>query len=243
MLFPHVENRQPLSGDAASMSSRRGHPAAPPGFELVVADRFCRGAISFSLNVGHLLTRQGGGFIQDGEMAGHKGAVHCCTVLDDNWLLSAGSDNCLKLWDLSRLNCIASTEASHSGWITCCSIVPGGAMVAAASESCGGGGGGGSGNVGVIGITGSADGKVRIWDIATLRCRGVLSGHGEWVMCCCAFSALVRTQDFKEPVSRCMVLSGDNAGIIKLWDLGTLKVSFDCIVLAMILIPHRLLHC
>jgi hypothetical protein len=81
MLPPHDLNHEAATaGGGGGTAVAAGHPALPLGLEDVVVDLFCRGRLSYALNVGHLLTRGGGGPLQDGSLLGHGGCVQCCAT-------------------------------------------------------------------------------------------------------------------------------------------------------------------
>jgi len=67
MLEPHSEN---------SSQQCCGHPVAPAGFEQIAEDLFFKGALPFSFNLGHLLSKE----IRYGEFLGHRQSVKCCAV-------------------------------------------------------------------------------------------------------------------------------------------------------------------
>ena len=77
MLEPHSENpsqQQSLSSSVAAKCC--GHPVAPAGFEQIAEDLFFKGALPFSFNLGHLLSKE----IRYGELVGHRQSVKCCAV-------------------------------------------------------------------------------------------------------------------------------------------------------------------
>jgi len=164
------------------------------------------------------------------------------TRRNETCLISAGNDNSLRVWDLSKLVCKAIVSSPHSSFVTCCSVLSSAAaVVGSGGESGSGGGSGGGGGYdapaeseGML-VTGSADGRLRVWDLATLALVGELVGHGAGtpgyleVHCCKAFVASVKTTAAEGFPStgqkRCLALSGGADRTLKLWDLGT----FTCL--------------
>lgn len=83
---------------------------------------------------------------------GHYVSISCLKQLDNGYLASGGMDKNVKLWDLSKKECIASLEHPH--YVYCIEELDNGYLA-----------------------SGSEDKKVRIWDLNTHKCVLTLEGH------------------------------------------------------------------
>ncbi|MCH8047275.1 MAG: PD40 domain-containing protein [Planctomycetes bacterium] len=87
----------------------------------------------------------------------HSGAVESIVFLPDgSRLVSASSDNTIKVWDIASGKCL-STLAEHTDKIESIAVSPDGQMLASAS----------------------GDNTIRLWDVDTGKVRHVLTGHSD----------------------------------------------------------------
>jgi hypothetical protein len=153
----------------------------------------------------------------DGTLAhvfeGHTDMINCCAWSTEGgggkYLLSASSDQSLRLWDVFNRSCLKILEG-HIGTVWCCSLSSkdGGSRWAlsgsrdktlrifdlhlcecvlvlvghkASVYACKWSVGGSNGR---MIISGSADNTLRIWEGETGACKQILEGHTAAVMCC-----------------------------------------------------------
>jgi len=127
-------------------------------------------------------------------------------------LLTGGSSDRLRAWDLEREQMVREWETGGEACVTCL----------AASTPHGGAGGRDSGGNGARGsqisssplvVAGFGDGKGKIWDVRVDKCVGVLTEHQQW---------LVLTDFVKGDRE---LLTGSLTGEVRAWDLRRLKTS------------------
>ena len=97
-------------------------------------------------------------------LSGHTGSVETIQPLNKTYLVSGGSDQTIKLWNLNTSECLDSLEG-HSGLIRCIEILP-------------------NGNI----ISGSYDRTIKLWNIKNGECLETFVGHKSWILCLGVFS-------------------------------------------------------
>ena len=94
---------------------------------------------------------------------GHRSTVNSvCFNPDGCWALSGDTVGMLKLWDLSKGECMR-TFKGHNDWVTSVRISPDGRWA----------------------LSGSKDKTLRLWELATGKCRRVFEGHTDSVTSVC----------------------------------------------------------
>jgi WD40 repeat protein/nucleoside phosphorylase len=112
------------------------------------------------LRVQHLTTRESAALVRD--LVGHAAPVTACAVTPDGRrVVSASSDNTLKVWDLAS-GYAEATLKGHSGPVTACAVTPDGRRVVSASW----------------------DRTLKVWDLASGRSEAILEGHSSRVTGC-----------------------------------------------------------
>ncbi len=132
---------------------------------------------------------------------GHEGSIWSVAIDPRaRWVLSAGSDNSVKVWDVASGREV-ETLRGHDGWVNSVAFARDGRTAASVSSD-----GtlrmweagtwrhlgtilGHSGWIngvalaydGRAAVTGSSDGTVRIWNVEDGACDSILSGHDGWV--------------------------------------------------------------
>ena len=117
----------------------------------------------------------------------------CCAISDNNTKIISGevSGN-LRIWDLNENSCHLISKAHGESAVTCCSVFAGDKKF----------------------ISGSNDKTLKIWDLEDLDSRDpvrILKGHGCIINCCAVF--VMDSKNF--------AISGDDNGILNIWDLDT----------------------
>ena len=98
------------------------------------------------------------------QFEGHTwGVPSVCVTNDGRRVLSGGSDDCVRLWDIETGQCLRTLKG-HTGWVESVCVVPGGRYAFSASR----------------------DKTLRKWDITTSQCLCTLEGHTQWVESVCA---------------------------------------------------------
>jgi WD40 repeat protein len=130
-------------------------------------------------------------------LEGHKDSVMSVALSSDGArALSGSSDNTLRIWDLANLKCLAVLKGhthsvsglkdhTHSVW-----------GVALSSNAA-------------LGVSGSCENTLRLWDLTTHKCLAVLEGHTKGV------SSVALSRDGGR------ALSGSDDNTLCLWDLKT----------------------
>lgn len=139
-------------------------------------------------------------------------------------LLTGGSSDRLRAWDLRREQMVREWDTGGEACVTCLTattpIVP--SLQSGQSSSAGRGGDSGSGNSSSgppaipsssLVVAGFGDGKAKIWDVRMDKCVGVLAEHQHW---------LVMTDFVKGDRE---LLTGSLTGEMRFWDLRRLKAS------------------
>lgn len=123
---------------------------------------------------------------------GHAGAIYSVTYTpDERWLISAGTDNAVRLVDLSRPRDPVIWLRGHTGHIYQVAVSADGRWLA----------------------SGSMDNTIRLWDLAAILARGtvepliVLRGHTDGV------TSVVFAPDGSK------LASGSYDGTVRLWDM------------------------
>jgi WD40 repeat protein len=132
---------------------------------------------------------------------GHEGSIWSVAIDPKaRWVLSAGSDNSVRVWDVSSGQEVKALRG-HDGWVNSVAFSRDGRTAGSVSSD-------GSVRVWEVGtwrhiqtmtghtgwingvalsgdgrtvVTGSSDGTMRLWDVETGGCGGVLSGHDGWI--------------------------------------------------------------
>ncbi|WP_437657009.1 AAA family ATPase [Sorangium sp. So ce1182] len=95
-------------------------------------------------------------------LSGHSDAVNACAVSPDGQrIVSASSDNTLKVWDLASGKLLSTLEG-HSGAVNACAVSPDGQRIVSASY----------------------DKTLKVWDLASGKLLSTLEGHSEEVNAC-----------------------------------------------------------
>lgn len=112
------------------------------------------------LRIRHLATRESSILVRD--LVGHASSVVACEVLPDGRrMVSASSDQTLKVWDLETGKTVA-TLTGHAGVVSACAVTPDGRRVVSASY----------------------DQTLKVWDLETGRAVATLTGHTGIVSAC-----------------------------------------------------------
>ena len=92
----------------------------------------------------------------------HSNRVNACAVSSDGtWIVSAGEDQTLKIWDVASLS-ERATLIGHTAGVTGCAVSPDGTWI----------------------VSASGDHTLRIWDVASAAERATLPGHTARVTGC-----------------------------------------------------------
>eukprot|EP00963_Diacronema_lutheri_P001395 scaffold86_cov338-Pavlova_lutheri.AAC.58 len=101
------------------------------------------------------------------EGTGHTGWVLCVAWSPDaQWVASGSMDCCIRLWDPKTGSTVGSPMKGHSKWVSVIAWEP--AHLCLPSRRF---------------VSGSKDGRLKIWDAITRRCTISLSGHQMAVTC------------------------------------------------------------
>ena len=133
-------------------------------------------------------------------------------------LLTGGSSDQLRAWDLQREQMVREWETGGEACVTCLAATtplppPTGSMGVRGGNGGVGGGHPSSVPSSPLVVAGFGDGKAKIWDVRMDKCVGVLTGHQHW---------LVLTDFVKGDRE---LLTGSLMGEVKFWDLRRLKAS------------------
>ncbi len=178
----------------------------------------------YQKNVSHLLQ----GFLGSPNMRHDSGILGCAFSSDGRYLLSASSDNSLRLWD-SDTGKEMRQFTGHTGWVNGCAFSNDGRLILSASSDhtlrlwdsdtgrqirqfTGHTGGVNScafSNDGRLILSASNDRTLRLWDSDTGRQIRQFTGHTKWINSC-AFSNDSR-----------LILSASSDHTLRLWDSDT----------------------
>ena len=101
-----------------------------------------------------------------GSLTGHAQPVRsCCLSSDDRFIVSASSDNTLKIWDVKSGD-LLKTLHGHQGSVVSCCLSSDDRFIVSASE----------------------DRTLKIWDVESGALLKTLQGHQDGVMSCCLSS-------------------------------------------------------
>ena len=90
-----------------------------------------------------------------GVLEGHSEAVHCaCFSADDEYILSGGADNTIRLWEVGTLKCLKVFEG-HSDEVRAVAFLPGCRRF----------------------VSGSFDMSIKVWNIENGNCETTIGGH------------------------------------------------------------------
>jgi WD40 repeat protein len=93
---------------------------------------------------------------------GHSDLISSCAVSPDNRrIVSASSDNTLKVWDAETGKCLKTFEG-HTGAVTSCAVSPDNGKI----------------------VSASSDKTLKVWDAETGKCLKTLEGHSGLVKSC-----------------------------------------------------------
>jgi len=133
-------------------------------------------------------------------------------------LLTGGSSDRLRAWDLQREQMVREWETGGEACVTCLAATTPLAPPTGATGGRGGSGGVGGGHPSSVPssplvVAGFGDGNAKIWDVRMDKCVGVLTEHQHW---------LVLTDFVKGDRE---LLTGSLTGEVRFWDLRRLKAS------------------
>jgi WD40 repeat protein len=184
-------------------------------------------------------------------LMGHDGQVNACAISPDaSFIVSAGADGTLKIWEPATGKARASLQA-HDHGISACAVSADGSLIVSASydatfkvwdaktaeERARVRGHDGSVSAcavspdGSVVLFGGADGVLEVWDTHTREKRATLRGHNGSVSACAV------------SLDASVAVSGSEDGIIKVWNArtgaerATLQGSFDDSVCACAVSP------
>lgn len=162
-------------------------------------------------------------------LEGHRGSVLCCHVDDAKGrVVTGGSDNFVKIWDLTSGKLISSL-AGHTGWVRSVAIDPSADLCVSASDDgtliiwdlaentiigrlVGHAGPVRACSISVSGdviVSASSDGTLKIWGTEAQEIIRTLESHRGSVNCCAFFE------------NDTAVVSGGSDELLRIWDVGT----------------------
>ena len=169
-----------------------GHTAGVRSVDLSVDRRFAlSGSHDMTLKMWDTVTGQ---CLRTFE--GHTSSVNAvCLSAGGRFALSGSSDETLKLWDTAAGRCLSSFEG-HAGSVNAIAVSPDGHSVLSGSggwpwQDCRG------------------EYALRLWDIATGKCRRVFKGHEDMIL------SVAYSLDGR------FALSGSEDRTLRLWDIAT----------------------
>ena len=132
---------------------------------------------------------KGGTQVAVQEIKAHSAGVSCLCIMEKKWLCSGGWDNTAKVWDMSSGHACLATLKGHTEFVR--------AIVGDANAL----------------YTGSNDRIIRVWDMESFQCTGMMAGHKLAVI--------------SLAVAKDKLFSGGYDLVVKVWDKKTRMCLMD----------------